>query len=495
MTLTLVALVCAFLVSLIATPIARKVSARIGLVDHPDSHRKLHREPIALCGGPVLILALFSTFVLMMSWVHEEIDSYAGSLPILVSTALGAIALVAIGMWDDRFTLRGSRKLLGQIVICACIISSGVMFQRIELFGFTWELGLLTVPVTLGWLLLSINSINLIDGADGLCSSVGWISMSALMAIALFYENPLVCLAASSMAGGLLGFLIFNLPPARVFLGDSGSMLVGLMLGVLTIRGCTAPDGTVSILVPLALMSIPFFDSTMAIVRRKLTGRSIFAVDRAHLHHNLMRIGFKNHKLVMIMTLLCVITSAGAVLGVVLRTEALSLLGMMIAFGSLVITRSFGYAELELVMKRGSGLGRRLLRTGSPAAGEAVHQQTVRLQGSRRWENVWATLAEFAEKHQLSRVSFDLNIPWLHEGFHAQWQEQSSRESTDRWEITIPIGRGSKIFGRVEAVGYSSVTNVQVMHLFVELLEDLVGEIEGVLEAPTAAPERLVASV
>ena len=311
----LVALVVAFLFSLIATPLARQIAMRVGMVDHPDAHRKLHREPVALCGGLAVLFSLFATVFVFLIGTQEYWGIFKERVFPAISLGLGSIAIVLLGMLDDRFALRGRQKLAGQVLICMSIIAFGFTIPSLGIFGLSFDLGLLAIPVTLGWLLLSINSVNLIDGADGLCSSVGWIAFSAISAIGWFTGHHMESMLAAAMAGSLLGFLVFNLPPAKVFLGDSGSMLVGLIMGVLAMRSWLKETESISIAIPVVLMSVPLFDSSMAIIRRKLTGRSVFTVDRGHLHHNLMRFGIKNRWLVGVITLLSFATASGAEIG------------------------------------------------------------------------------------------------------------------------------------------------------------------------------------
>jgi len=469
----LVAVAVAFLFSLIATPLARKLALRIGMVDHPDSHRKLHREPIALCGGTAILFSLFATVGVFLIGAKEYYGIFQGKFYEAVSLALGAIAIVLLGALDDRFTLRGRQKLFGQMLICLSIIAFGFTIDSFGILGFHANLGLLAIPVTLGWLLLSINSVNLIDGADGLCSSVGWISFSALSAIGWFTGNHMESIIAAAMAGSLLGFLIFNLPPAKVFLGDAGSMLVGLILGVLAMRSWVRDTDSISIAVPIVLMAIPLFDSSMAIVRRKLTGRSVFTVDLGHLHHILMRFGIKNRWLVGVITLLSFVTASGAVLGVVFQSDVISVLTLLFAVGSLVATRVFGFAECELVVKRGLNFSKSLVAPRG-VSDNRIRQQTVRLQGSRKWETVWDTMIEFAEKHNLSKISLDLNMPWLHEGFHASWHKNKMPDISERWQVRLPVVSQERILGRIEAFGkYDTCSTFPVISALAEMLEEL----------------------
>lgn len=392
----------------------------------------------------------------------------------VTALGIGAIAIVILGIADDRFGLLGRQKLLGQILICLSVMAFGFQMPTVSLFGWTIELGLLTIPITLGWLLLSINSVNLIDGADGLCSSVGWVASSAIAGLAWVTGNYVEAMVAGALAGALLGFLFFNLPPAKVFLGDAGSMFVGLFLGILSIRCVQRGTEPLAILVPVGLLAIPLFDSCMAIVRRTLAGRSIFTVDRGHLHHNLMRLGIKSHLLVGIITLLSVLTSGGAVAAGIFQSDWISIGTILLALGTLVFTRAFGFAELELLFKRSLGFSKSLIGR------QGVHEncarvQKVRLQGSREWDIVWSSLVEFAEKHGVAKIALDLNMPWLHEGFHANWHISKMPDSSERWTLKIPIQSQGRILGRVEVMGRLVGTE---SYIVIERLMELLGELQ-----------------
>ncbi|MFN9912725.1 MAG: MraY family glycosyltransferase, partial [Pirellulaceae bacterium] len=202
-----------------------------------------------------------------------------------------------------------------QILVAGWMVWSGYRLEAIDIFGWQLDFSYLMVPISMLWLLLTINSLNLIDGADGLCSSVGWIASTGIAAMATVGGHSLEGSIAAGLAGALLGFLVYNFPPAKVFLGDSGSMLVGLMLGALALRTSLKGATAISLLGPVAIFAIPFFDSGMAILRRKLTGRSIFSTDRGHIHHSLLRWGVSHRGLLLIVNVACAVTAAGALVG------------------------------------------------------------------------------------------------------------------------------------------------------------------------------------
>jgi UDP-GlcNAc:undecaprenyl-phosphate GlcNAc-1-phosphate transferase len=422
------------------------------LVDHPDRKRKLHAQPVALCGGVVLLSTLLiSVLLAFLIFPSQSIHLVQKSTQAL-SLGIGAIGITVLGLVDDRFGLLGRQKLVLQILICLGIISFGFSIESVQIFGYPIDLGLIAWPVTLIWLLLCINSVNLIDGADGICSTIGWIAFVAVAVISSYTGNHIEAIIAAALAGALLGFLFYNLPPASVFLGDNGSMLIGLFLGVLTMRAWFSKDSSMSITIPLVLMAIPLFDSAMAIVRRKLSGRSVFAVDRGHLHHHLMRHGFQDRALVGVIALLSSITAGGAVAGVLLKSDWISLATMFFALGSLVVSKLFGFAEFVLLYKRAERMLTSLLVRPDHAE-RLVHEEVVQFQGTRNWDLIWHTLVEFAEKHSLSSVRMDLNMPWLHEGYHAEWQRSELPPSMQRWALKFPLMLEGELYGGLEFTG------------------------------------------
>ncbi len=386
MVVQLFALVGAFIVAVLLTPVVRQFSLKFGLIDAPDSLRKLHREPIALCGGPVLLLSLIVVCGAAALFTSEFQASIQQNLAPVTALFVGCFAIVVLGILDDRYGIRGSHKLLGQILIASGMVLAGFRITHVMVLGWPIEFGLFSFVLSVGWLLLTINSINLIDGADGLCCSVGWIACAGFAAMSLIQGHFVQAAFAAALAGALLGFLVYNFPPAKVFLGDSGSMLVGLVLGALAIRSSLKTPTAVSMFGAIAILALPLFDSSMAIVRRKLTGRSIFSTDRGHLHHSLITKGFQQSKLVFIVSILSGILATGAFLSSVWGNEILSLISVVVVLGCLVASKLFGYSELRMLASRLTHLVGTLVPSYRKMLREQGSQLQCRLQGDRSWK-------------------------------------------------------------------------------------------------------------
>lgn len=274
--------------SLVLTALVRELAPRIGLTDRPDGHRKVHGKATPLGGGIAVFLATVSVLGVVLIQPNAFNEFLWKHWTLLSSLMMAGTVIAVVGLIDDRFGLRGWHKLIGQIVAASILIYNGLVIHGVGIFGWEIQLGGLAVLVTLFWLLGAVNALNLLDGLDGLATMIGIILVATIAVMAAKTRHPEVMILGFVFAGSLVGFMRFNFPPASIFLGDTGSMLIGLVVGVLAIQASLKGAGTVLLAAPLAVWAIPIFDSTAAIVRRKLSGQSIYTTDRGHLHHRLL---------------------------------------------------------------------------------------------------------------------------------------------------------------------------------------------------------------
>jgi UDP-GlcNAc:undecaprenyl-phosphate GlcNAc-1-phosphate transferase len=428
-----------------------RLARTCGLTDRPDGQRKLHQRPVAL-GGGVAVFVSFLAALVIAAWVNDSAGmlwNKPGQLPALLSASL---LLVLLGLIDDRYGLRGRHKLLGQIAAAAILCFGGIVVRRVSLFDHTLDLGLLSVPFTVFWLVGATNALNLIDGIDGLASTVGIILSVSLAAMAMFVGHHAEAFFAVALAGSLMGFLVYNFPRARIYLGDAGSMLVGLLVGALAIQSTLKGPATVALAAPAAVWAIPVFDSLMAIVRRKLTGRSIYCTDRAHLHHRLLTIFGTNTRVVGVVALCCAATCGGALASVYTHGDIAAVGSVAAVVGILVATRAFGHVELQLLGNRARSIGWSFLQPWTNPE-RAPRQSAIRLQGSRHWDRHWESMIEFADKLRLHRVRLDVNSPAVHEGFHACWERGAAHDARALWSTEIPLFAGDHVVGRLTVTG------------------------------------------
>lgn len=476
----MIAIILAFVLSLafalVGVPLLAKLARKVGLVDHPDDKRKLHTTAIPMVGGIAVFLCvtLVAPLVIFLGirfqpMFGELANDWFGWLPFglsqrkiyfhpddyteLAGLFIGSAILVVVGILDDRFGIRGRQKLLGQIFATSALIVFGYHFESVQVFGVTVNFDVFSILFVYAWVIAAINSVNLLDGADGIAATIGIVMSLALAAMAIYRGQVINAIISIAIAGSLLGFLKFNFPPAKVYLGDTGSMLIGFVLSALAIRCTFKENSTYAFFAPVALLAIPFIDTAAAIVRRRLTGRSIFAVDRGHLHHALMKRGYSPKISLLWVALLSSTTAAGAVLSYYYHQSEYALVSIVIVIIVMFACKIFGVAELRLITRKANSVAKTFfdLTTNSPAE---IHQASVHVQGNRDWEETWMQLCNFADRHGLVEITLDLNAPWIHESYHATRKRTDlPRGGNHEWYSQIPLIADGRLFGRVEMIG------------------------------------------
>jgi UDP-GlcNAc:undecaprenyl-phosphate GlcNAc-1-phosphate transferase len=323
--------------------------------------------------------------------------------------------------------------------------------------------------------LATINSVNLLDGADGFAATIGIIMSLAVGAMALYMERSVDAILAMALAGALCGFLRYNFPPAKAFLGDSGSMLIGFVLGALAIRCSFKQHTAYAFFAPIAILAIPFIDTAAALIRRRLTGRSIYTVDRGHLHHTLMKRGYSPIISLLWVATLCATTAVGGTLAMTQRKVQYALASIVIVVVVMVFGRIFGVAEFMLIYKRVSGV---VMSFFSPSgrARRGIQQSAVQLQGNRDWQQIWQQLCDFADEHAINEMTLDLNVPWLHEAFHAtRRRADAKRGPNHEWYAEIPLLVGGRLFGRIEILSAreSRFSHYDIVENLLKIIRDI----------------------
>ncbi len=438
------------------TRFVRKAAPYVGLVDRPDRRRKLHAKEMPLGGGAAIftstVVVILALLVVPNPWQASFRQMAVDLAPLLAASAV----IVIVGLADDRYGLRGRHKVLGQCAAAGTLMLGGFLIRSIGIFGWHVELGLLTIPFTLFWLLGAINSLNLLDGIDGLVTTVGLILVSAIAGIAALTGHIEIALGAVVFAGSLLGFLLFNLPPASIFLGDAGSMLIGLVIGVLSIEGSLKGPGTALLAAPLVIWTIPVFDSAAAVLRRKLTGRTLYAPDRGHIHHRLLNRLGSNRSVLGLIGMTCVLTSVAAIISVFLKSDVVALVTGVAVVAVFVLTGLFGRVELSLLIGHCRRFARGYLLRGDTVQ-EELCEEVLHLQGSRDWGLLWNVLAEAKQQPQLTEIRLYIHWPAAHEEFHAMWRKPPGVDTDRRWRMEIPLAVARQslvgtltVFGEVE---------------------------------------------
>ena len=301
------ALLTAALISLITTPVVKSLAFRIGAVDVPKDARRMHKHPIPRRGG----LAIFMGFLFSVLIFIDLTAPLRGML-------LGAVVIVVLGIFDDIYALGAKFKFMVQIIAALFAVLSGNIITIISnpnIFSSQpyWELGFLSIPFSVIWICAITNAVNLIDGLDGLACGVSAISSMTLLVIALVVSEPQVAILMAALAGGCIGFLPYNMNPAKIFMGDTGSTFLGYVLAVVSINGLFKSAAIISFAVPFLLLGLPIFDTCFAILRRVSHGQSPMAPDRGHIHHRLIDMGLSQKQAVAVLYVISAILGLSAV--------------------------------------------------------------------------------------------------------------------------------------------------------------------------------------
>jgi UDP-GlcNAc:undecaprenyl-phosphate/decaprenyl-phosphate GlcNAc-1-phosphate transferase len=489
MTLIPLSILLPLAVVLVGTPLAAAAARQTGLVDRPDRWRKLHARVVPLAGGMTVLVAVITAHLVLALGV-----GYEGPPSVLATPGIyiPLLILFVVGLLDDRFRLPGRVKLLAQIGVAVALIGGGLHVQVVDVFGWQVGAGLFALPLTLFWLVGSTNSVNLLDGMDGMVGTIGLIIAGAIAAVAFHLGQTGTALSAVILCGALAGFLVFNLPAASVFMGDGGSLTLGLTLGVLCL-GLHSPTGQLVLGVPaVALMMLPICDSCAAFTRRHLTGQSIFATDRGHLHHRLRQAGLSVRQALALVAGLSLTLAAGVCGWAFLGTYAALVAAVVSVAAVLVFGRLFGHSELKLLARRAA----QVLRVPAGTRRRLGRMARVHLQGSSQcWDEIWKGFQTQAAALNPRRLTFTISAPAIHEAYHARWDGPAGdSEAPSDWRILMPVRLQQQVIGWVEVVAeFCPRTGPQVMGSVSGLVEGLESRIaqELTLPAPEPVPEVL----
>ena len=274
----------ALAVTFVLTPVVKNFAIRIGAVDKPDA-RKVHHGLIPRLGGLAIYAGFMVSVIATIGFTYE-----------MVGIMVGATFLIAVGIADDVYSLPPKVKLLGQIIAAAIpvvIFNINIEWIDVPRLGIIYLPEIISLPLTIFWIIGFVNTVNLIDGLDGLAAGIATIA---------------------SIAIALLAFLQYNFNPAKIFMGDTGSMFLGYIISAVSVMGSMKTVATAVLIVPLLALTVPITDTLLAIVRRKSSGVPIFSPDKNHLHHRLLAKGLNQKQVVLVMYALTAFFSCTALI-------------------------------------------------------------------------------------------------------------------------------------------------------------------------------------
>jgi len=327
----------AFLIAVILTPIIRDISRSFNLVDRPGK-RKVHAHPLPRVGGVAIAIA----YCVSLISISGSGLSVTDAIPVW-RILPGAALVFLTGLLDDLFSLKPIWKVSGLLAAAGVAYASGIRMGGLASHPLgAW----LELPLTVLWLVATSNALNLIDGLDGLCAGMGLVSTLALFTAAMRHDNYSLAYATLPLAGALLGFLCYNINPATVFLGDSGALTIGFLLGCYGMIWTQKTSTLISMMVPLLALSVPLLDAALAVMRRFLRHQPIFSADRGHIHHRLLDRGLSPRQAVWVLYLFAALAAGMALLASsVLETRYQGIIAVVFCGVALVGIRQLRYSE------------------------------------------------------------------------------------------------------------------------------------------------------
>ncbi len=307
-------LLLAMVVTFVTTPLANRLAHLLGAVDRPDP-RKIHRNPTPRLGG-LAVLCGFCAPLPALYFLDNRVAWIFQQNQLLILTLVGcSLVMFAVGVADDILNLSPGRKLVFQILVAIAMYAGGFRISEITTpWGHTWHLHWLALPVTVGWIVGLTNATNLLDGMDGLVAGMAAVLAVSLALINILGGNTVVALLTFCLAGAALGFLPYNFSPARIFLGDSGSLFLGLVMAAIsTISFFKAATATL-VLIPFLLFALPLFDTTTVVIGRLRRGQHPFSPDKTHVHHRLLSLGLNQKEAAFFLYVVCIFLGVAAII-------------------------------------------------------------------------------------------------------------------------------------------------------------------------------------
>ncbi len=474
MSIALLAFMTAFVAALMLTVVVQPLARSIGAVDKPDQFRKIHQREIPRLGGVAVFLAFLAALLLLLvirpgASLWAEWARWTGLLA-------ATLVVLLMGIVDDIREMRARWKLTWQLVAAAGACLAGYTMREVSIpFLGSLQLGALSVPVTMLWFVGCTNAINLIDGLDGLAAGLSLLVCLTVMVVSIMLDHLSILLVASCLSGAILGFLVHNFHPATIFLGDSGSQMLGFLIAALWV-GCTsAEEPPVALLVPVMALGIPFLDTGVAILRRWSHRLPLFAPDRHHIHHALLSLGISHPSVVLILYVACALLCATAVLSLHDgRDEVLALVLLVLALIAIVFIRSLGMLQVKKLVRRvcQDWTQHKDLNAAKVEVVKMVH----RIQYARNLQEAWQ-MSENVFKSLRLDVAV-LGLPTVPSSapevlfWHAEGVPATAQVTDSFWYEKLPLKRNGSELGSLE-VGIILTEGRSVIPEMTELLGEL----------------------
>ncbi len=445
----------AFLSTVVATPIAKRIGLRLGLVDNPDHYRKIHQNAIPLGGGIAVFLG-FLLGLLITIGLHSPTHQFpptTANLALILITG-GTIAML-MGLVDDLRNIKARWKIVFQLLAGTIAYYGGFRIDAISSpFGNSIELGYASFLATLVWFLVCMNAINLADGLDGLSAGIGLIVSLTLLGVNISAGNSVGILLTASLSGALLGFLIFNFNPASIFLGDSGSMFIGFLIAAISLLTKNKAETATALLIPLMALGLPIYDMTIAIIRRWSSRSPISVADRRHIHHSLLSLGFSHRETVVVLYGISITLCLASVIMVLTRSQYSALIFALLVLATIIGTRMLKLVNVSDVRDRlRQDHDEHKWRKTATVAVEAAIQKSRIATSAKELEECLSPAFDSLELDEVQvQLAGQLSFKFLRASTPNSSNASHPGEIEDEWKLQLPLRHRDQVVGRIVAL-------------------------------------------
>jgi len=398
-----------FLTAMLVTPVVRRKASEWGAVAQPDSGRHIHARPTPRLGGVAIYLAFIATLLCVPFLGNLVSESFRANLLKFVALLAPATFIFLCGVYDDFRGSSAPLKFTFQIIAAVMVYSAGFRIENLSTpFGDHLSLpALLSFPVTILWIVVITNAFNLIDGIDGLAAGASVFALISILVFSVAQGNPEISLIAVVLVGSVMGFLRYNFNPATIFLGDSGSMFLGFLAAVLSLAGSQKGSTIVAIAIPLVSFGLPVTEAGLSLARRFVSGKSLFAGDRGHIHHKLLDRGMTQRQAVILLYAVCALFSLFGLMLLNPQRNLAALIFFVLGVGIVFGVQRLGYAEFsELGNQIRQGVTR---RRRALAVNTHIRRTSDRLIGVNNPGELFAALDSMLETNEFDCLHLEIN--------------------------------------------------------------------------------------